>query len=200
MKITLTSLKAAGVVLAVAGMALSAPAIPTSISGDISMSGTVTIDGTGFNTATKFTAFQNVFVGGPAALSGDYAGTSGAAVTMTPYTWSPPTASTPISPLWSFTSAGKTYSFDLSVLHMDFSSPTGLLLSGLGTAHITGSGVEKLDTTGRWNLSAQTLGTATFTYSSSTSVSAGVPDGGSTVAMMGAALLGLGLLRRYLAV
>ena len=186
------------IILAITGLALGAQAIPTPISGSLSLSGTITMDGTSFLTATKFTAFENVFVGGPSSLSGDYIGTSGATVTVTPFTWSPPTTSTPISPLWTFVSGGNTYSFDLSVLHADYASPTGLLLSGLGTAHITGPGLEKLDTTGHWDFSAQTLGLSTFTYSSTTTVPTGVPDGGSTVAMLGAGLLGMGLMRRKL--
>lgn len=196
MKTNLTPPKITSIILAITGFALSSQAIPTSISGNLSFSGTSTIDSTSFVTATKFTLFQEVFVGAPAALSGDYVGTSGAEVTVTPFTWSPTTASTPINPLWTFVSGGNTYSFDLSVLHQDYASATGLLLSGLGTAHITGPGVDKLDTTGRWDFSAQTLGVSSFTFSSTTMTPApSVPDGGSTAVMMGASLLGLGLIR-----
>ena len=155
------------------------------------------MDTTSFVTATRFTLFQDVSVGAPSALSGDYVGTSGATVTLVPFIWDPPTASTPLNPLWSFVSGGNTYSFDLSVLHEDFASPTGLLLSGLGTAHITGPGVEKLDTSGHWNFSAQTLGLATFTFSSTTTVPPpAVPDGGASVVLLGGSLLGLGLMGR----
>jgi len=197
MKTTLIPPKTAVTILAISGFALSLQAIPIPISGAISFSGTSSIDSTSFVTATRFTAFENVLVGAPSSLSGDYIGTSGAAVTMTPFTWSPPTASTPINPLWTFISGGNTYSFDLSVLHEDFASPVGLLLSGLGTAHVSGPGMELLDTTGNWSFSAQTSGLATFTFSSTTAVpTSGVPDGGTTSAMLGAALLGLGLISR----
>jgi hypothetical protein len=152
------------------------------------------IDTTSFVTATKFTSFQNVVVGAPSLLSGDYAGTSGASVTMTPFIWAPPTASTPIKPLWTFVSGGNTYSFDLSVLHEDSASPTGLLLSGLGTAHISGPGLAKLDTTGDWNFSAGISGLATFTFLSTNTVAANLPDNGSAFAMLGVALFGLGLM------
>jgi len=184
-------------ILATVGFALISQALPIPIAGSISFSGTSTIDSTSFVTATKFTSFQDVSVGAESALSGDYVGTSGAVVTVTPFIWNPPTASTPLNPLWTFVSGGKTYAFDLSVLHVDYVSPTGLLLSGLGTAHITGPGVDKLDTSGHWNFSAQTLDLATFTFSSTTTVPPpGVPEGGPTVAMLGGALLGLGLIRR----
>ena len=185
------------VILAISGFALSAQAVPIPVSGNISLSGTVTMDGTSFVSSTKFTAFQNVTVGAPSALSGSYVGTSGSAVTVTPFTWSPPTASTPINPLWSFVYNGDIYSFNLSVLHEDYASPTGLLLSGLGTAFITGPGVNYLATAGIWDFSAQTEGQSTFTFSSTTVVPASsVPDGGSTAAMMGASLIGLGILGR----
>ncbi len=196
LKITLLSPKTACIILAITGFTLSLQAIPTPISGSISFSGTSTIDGPSFVTATRFTLFQDVVVGSPSALSGDYFGTSGAAVTLMPFIWNPPTASTPLNPLWTFTSGGNTYSFDLDVLHQDFASNNSLFLSGLGTAQITGPGLDKLDTAGRWAFSAQSLDLATFTFSATTTAPvSGVPDGGTTVAMLGGTLLGLGLLR-----
>ena len=185
------------VILALIGFTLSAQAVPTLIVGALSISGTATMDGTSFVSATKFTLFQDVVVGAASSLSGAYVGTQGAAVTLTPFTWAPPTASTPINPLWSFISGGDTYSFDLSTLHVDFTSNTGILMSGLGTAIITGPGTSFLNTTGEWDFSAQTEGLSTFTFSSTTTVPApAVPDGGSTVSMLGAALCGLGWIGR----
>jgi hypothetical protein len=178
MKRKLTYIKAAGMILAIWGLASGAQAIPTPISGAISFSGSSTIDGDNFVTATTFLDFAEVTVGSSLTLSGDYVGTSGATVDLTPFTWSPSTASTPIDPLWSFTYGDNTYSFSLSVLHSDYVSPTSLLLSGEGTAHIVGPGVEKLDTSGIWNFSAQTLGESTFTFSSTTTVPVSVADGG----------------------
>lgn len=197
MKTSLTSPKSLCLILAISGFALQSQAVPTSITGNVSFSGTTTMDGSSFVNSTAFTSFTGVTVGSPSAQSGDYIGTSGAAVTMTPFTWSPPTTSTPINPLWTFVSGGDTYSFDLSVLHVDYTSPTGLLLSGLGTAYITGPGMDKLATTGIWDFSAQTEGQSSFTFSSTTTIpAASVPDGGSTAAMMGASLVGLTLVRR----
>ena len=185
------------VILAISGFALSAQAVPIPISGNISLSGTITMNGPSFVTATAFTGFQDVTVGGPSAVSGAYTGTSGSAVTVTPFTWSPPTASTPINPLWSFIYNGDTYSFDLTVLHEDYASPSGLLLSGQGTALITGPGTQYLPTSGTWNFSSQSQGLTSFTYSSTTIVPAqSTPDGGGTVAMLGASMIGLVLLGR----
>jgi hypothetical protein len=196
MKKNLSPPKIASLILAVSGFALSAEAVPIAISGNLSFAGTTTIDSSSFVTATKFLSFQNVVVGAPSSLSGDYVGTSGAAVTVTPFTWSPPTTSTPLDPLWSFISGGDTYSFDLSVLHLDYASPTGLLLSGIGTALITGPGLEDLATTGTWDFSSQTLGLTSFTFSSTTLVPSSVSDSGSTLIMLGASLLGFGLINR----
>jgi hypothetical protein len=197
MKTNILSLKTICLVLTITGLALSLRATPIPITGNISFSGTSTINGTSFVTATAFTLFQGVTVGSPSALSGSYVGTSGAAVTMTPFTWSPPSASTPLNPLWTFVSGGDTYSLNLSVLNVDHVSPTGLLLSGMGTVMITGPGLNYLNTTGAWNLSAQTLGVSTFTFSSTTTVpAAAVPDGGTTAAMLGGSLLGLALINR----
>ncbi len=196
MKIPIISAKTTGTILTIASIALNIQAVPIPVTGSISFSGTTTINGTSFVTATEFTSFQDVTVGAPSALSGNYVGTSGAAVTMTPFIWSPPTASTPVNPLWTFVSGGDTYSFDLSVLHVDYASTTGLLLSGSGTAIITGPGLDFLNTTGTWNLSAQTLDLATFTFSSTTSVPNAVPDGGTTATLLGASVLGLAFIGR----
>ena len=173
-------------------------AIPTSINGNMSFSGSATTDNSSLLSATKFLSFQELSVGSPSTVSGDYAGTSGATVTMTPFTWNPAGASTPINPLWSFISSGITYSFNLTSLHMDFVSSTALVLSGIGTAFITGPGTDKLPTTGLWNFTGQTLGVSSFTFSSSADVAAkqNLPDGGTTVALLGCGMLGLSLLRR----
>ena len=173
-------------------------AVPTPIAGTLSFSGSATTDTGNFLTATRFVRFDDVSVGVPSSLFGDYIGTSGAAVTVAPFIWNPPGASTPINPLWTFMSGGNTYSFNLSMLHVDFTSPTGLLLSGLGTAYITGPGLDKIPTTGLWNLSAQTLGVSTFTFSSTTQVPTNVADGGSTLMLLGVALCAFGFIQRKL--
>jgi hypothetical protein len=196
MKTNIISVKTTCLLLTFTSFALSLQAVPIPITGSISFAGTTTINGTSFVSATEFTSFQNVTVGAPSALSGSYVGTSGAAVTMTPFIWSPPTASTPVNPLWTFVFGGDTYSFNLGVLHADYASPTGLLLSGIGTAFITGPGLDFLATTGTWNLSSQTLGESSFTFSSTTTVPHSVPDGGTTATLLGGSLIGLAFIGR----
>lgn len=182
--------------LATSGLALSLHAVPTPIDGTISFAGSATIDATDFVTATQFTAFNAVTVGDPSGQTGDYIGTSGAPVTMSTFVWDPPTTSTPVLPLWTFMSGGNTYTFDMHILDVDAEAPDSILLSGFGTAFITGPGFDKLPTQGVWNFSAQTQGQATFTFSSTTSVPHSVPDGGATWAMLSSVLFGFGLLRR----
>jgi hypothetical protein len=177
-------------------------AVPTSIAGVISFSGSASTDNSNLSVATKFLTFGTVTVGEAAGLSGDYAGTAGAVVTFTPFTFDPVGASLPVAPLWTFMSGGNTYSFTLESLNVDFVSPRFLNLSGLGTASITGPGVEKLDTAGLWSLSGQTFGEASFTFSSSTEVpppATNVPDGGTTAMLLGFSVLGFGILRRKVA-
>lgn len=174
-------------------------AVPTSINGTISFSGSSSADDSNLADAVKFLTFGTVTVGQEDTLSGDYAGTAGAAVVFTLFTWDPVGASIPINPLWTFASGGNTYAFLLNSLSVDFVSSTALVLSGFGTASITGPGVEKLETTGLWNLSGQTLGATSFTFSSSTEVpppgSNNVPDGGTTVLLLGFSVLGFRFLK-----
>ncbi len=185
------------IILAISGFALDAQATSIPITGNILISGTITMNGPNFVTATAFTGFQDVTVGGPSAVSGDYIGTSGSAVTVTPFTFAPTTASTPVDPLWSFTYNGDTYSFDLAVLVENYAAPNGILLSGTGTAYITGPGTDYQPTSGTWDFSSQSEDLSSFTYSSTTIVPAqSVPDGGSTLALMGASMIGLVVIRR----
>lgn len=81
------------------GLPGSVLAIPSSIEGTVSFSGSATTDTNNLRTSTKFISFQEVTVGSPATTAGDYDGTSGAVVTMTPFTWDPVGASIPINPL-----------------------------------------------------------------------------------------------------
>ena len=167
-----------------------AQAVP--IVGGISLAGGYTTNTGNVNTATAFTGFPMVFV---ISVSGSYSGVgtgmSSPSVTMNPFTFNP--FSGAITPLWTFMSAGNTYSFDLTALTSR--QQTGndtLTLFGTGTLHITGF----TDTPGNWNFTANQAGD-TFSFSSSNSA-AGVPDSGSAVALLGIALAGIEGVRRAL--
>ena len=161
-----------------------ASAIP--IVGEISFAGSYTINNSNLALATSFNSFTGVTVS--AAPTGDYAGLAGASVTQTAFTFDPfPVGG--VVPLWTIPSQPGT-SFDLLALTVAFESPTALLLTGTGIAHKAG----KDNTPGTWILSANTLG-STFSFSSTNS---SVPDGGTTVALLGMALVGVEGLRRKL--
>jgi len=184
----------------------SGNSVPTSINGIISFSGSATVNGTNLEDATSFLSFGPVTVGSSATVTGDYTGTAAASANFTPFTWDPVGASLPVQPLWSFASEGNTYAFNLGSLKVDYVSPTALVLSGFGTASVTGPGLEKTDTAGLWILSGQTLGSSSFTFSATTMVpppttgGQSVPDGGTTALLLGLGVCGVGWLRRKTAV
>ena len=87
----------------------------------------------------------------------------------------------PYVPLWSFTFGGLTYSFDLLTATVDSRSDTGIVLSGTGTAHITGFD----DTPSIWSFSANQTGV--YSFSSTNAVP--TPDGASTLLLLGGGLV-----------
>ena len=176
---------AAPLVLGICGT-LSQQASATMIVGEISFSGSYTTDSSNLTLATKFTSFTGVTVSAGPTL--DYAGLAGASVTQNPFTFDPFPAGG-VVPLWSI-SGGSGASFDLLGLTIDFESPIAIILSGSGTAHLTG----KDATPGTWTMSANTLGT-TFSFSSTNASSPAVPEPGTALA--GAMMVGLcGATRR----
>jgi hypothetical protein len=125
-----------------------------------------------------------------------YAGVpAGITTTMTNFsftgnnTLSPMLVGGPISPQWSFTFGGVTYSFDLEVLTSAFSTPGSIAEAGVGTAHI---GTETSNAT--WSLD----GTGTHFNFSATIHTTATPDGGSAVALLGIALAGIEGVRRVI--
>ena len=162
------------------------------ITGEISLDGSYTVNVANFNAgfATKFTSFSGVAVS--AAPTGAYAGTAGSAVTHSGFKFDPFVG--PIIPLWTFTSGGLTYSFDLVSMGIDFRNKKSIVMSGSGLAHITGFD----DTVGNWLLSANTAGT-TFSFSSTNASEEAVPEAGATLPLLGLAVMGLGLFRKKFA-
>jgi hypothetical protein len=111
----------------------------------------------------------------------------------------------PISQLWSFTSGGLLYSFDLAQINSATVSNKGqsqfLDIEGTGLVDITGAGSPYTATPATWSFtvtdsSGGTSGSFIFGFSDSNT---SIPDGGMTVMMLGAALTGLGLIKRKLA-
>lgn len=159
------------------------------INGAVTFAGGAVFDTTSLATATRVNTFSDVAV---TSRDGDFTSTVnvGDTVTMaTPYIFMPSTA-TPS--LWSV--GGFTYDLDSSTVVLqdaDF-----LIISGTGT--ISGNGFDP--TTGTWSFTAQSPdANGVFSFSAATGGQGGVPDGGTTVALLGIALAGVELVRRKLA-
>ena len=175
MKKSLLNLAAA---LALA-FSLTNVALADGIVGELAFTGSYTVDNPNLVTASAFTSFTGVAVTG---ATGDYASAVGAAVTMTTFSWD----SFPVGgvvPQWALTLTPTT-SFDLLNISIDFNTPTALVLSGNGMAHMAG----KSDTNGVWNLTANTFG-STFSFSAGSAV----PDSGTTAVLLGLSLVSLSL-------
>ncbi|MEO7297670.1 MAG: hypothetical protein ABI042_03725 [Verrucomicrobiota bacterium] len=188
-------------VIALVGLTASVQAIP--ITGTIQLGGTVQFNTTSLQSATIATFPVNDIQ--VSSGSGSYTGTAGAApVTFNTFNFSSTGLNT-VSPLWSFVWTGKTYQFNLesitTVSRQSF--PNGsdqLFVGGFGKVSITG-----FDTTAaNWSFnvtdsSGGNGGIFLFAFNdSNTAIPASVPDGGTTVMLIGAALSGLGLIRKKL--
>jgi hypothetical protein len=188
-------IKNLGLALAAASMvSLSANAIP--ISGTIDMSGSAALDNVLLGSADGVTAFGPSSVGG--IPTGAFAGTFGSLVTWTAFSWDP--ASTPVTPLWTFVSGARTYSFDLTSVVVDSQSNTFLNLLGTGILKISGAGPTYDDTVGSWSftISNPTGGAhANFAFTFANSQTAVAPDAGGTLILLGGAIMGLmGIARK----
>ena len=185
------TLKTLAVLTAVTLMCYTATAVP--ITGGISLGGGYTTDTGNINTANAFTAFNNVIV---TSVSGSYApvttGVPGPAVTQNPFSFDP-FPGPGVTPLWTFVFSGKTYSFDLLTIQTpDQPGDNTLTIKGSGTLKITGFD----NTVGSYIFTANSLG-GTFSFSSSNGAG-GVPDGGTTIALLGLAMVGVAAVRRKL--
>lgn len=177
--------------LACAAFAPQAQAIP--ITGRIDFGGIANVNTGNPGTATAFTGFSNVSVSNFGAISptGAYAGLGGTTgVTMNPFSFNPFVA--PAGPLWTFMSGGVTYSFNLTGLSSVMQSPFGLIVSGYGSATITGGMTAYEATAGTFTISMQSGGSPNFSFSADSLV----PEGGSALALLGMALLGVEIFRR----
>ncbi len=190
------SIKALMAAFAVALLACTtAQAVP--ITGQVTMAGTATLNNTQLGSATAATAFSGVTVINPA--TGSYAATLGSAVTFNPFSWNP--SSAPVSPLWSFVSGGRTYTFNLGSLNIVSQSNSFLNIAGIGTLTISGTGPTFDPTVGAWSFSIVNPGggpSSNFQFGFVSSNNA-LPEGGSALALLGIGLVCVELIRRKLA-
>lgn len=176
---------AAGVV----GSAFTAPqaqAVP--INGSMTFSGGAVFDTASLATATRVNTFSDVVV---QSRDGDFATTvsQNESVTMVqPYIFMP---STPTPGLWSVGG----FTFDLASSTVVLQNSNFLLITGVGT--IYGNGFDP--TPGTWSFTSQSPSSNGIFSFSAGSAAQGVPDGGTTVALLGFALAGIEIIRRKLA-
>src|SRR5438105_6489108 len=165
----------------------------TAINGDIHFAGETHFDTNSLATATRvvtwFDVFHNAGFSSVASGTGDFAGISpGTQATMAqPWIFIP---STPTPGLWSV----GVFSFDLLT--------STVVTRNAGTLHTTGTGIVSgngFDPTSMdWSFTTQSAGGHTRLNFSFSANGVAVPDGGSAVMLLGAALSALGMARRFL--
>jgi hypothetical protein len=178
-------------------LGLTASTYASQIDGSIGFTGTFTQTG---GTIGKLNTAHNMTLGSLqiATTSGDLTGAGAPFSFQSAIGVNGNAPSLVTHTLWTATVGAITYSFTVSTETEIFTSPAQLNLMGVGIMH---DGNPADDTAGEWQLGFGRSG-ASFTWqgtSAATPDPTTVPDGGATVVLLGAALSGLGLIRRKLA-
>jgi len=193
--ITIPSLICAAAFCAVALTGPSASATP--INGSIAFSALgVTVDNPNLANATTFAVTAPY-------VAMDASGTYSAVAPLTPvifngFQFTGAAAVSSVTPLWTFTlgPVGNqiVYSFDATTVEASYNANIGEWdIGGQGLAMITGYAT----TDGSWTVNlSQTDASFAFDATSGASGRATVPDGGSSIAFLGSAFLGLGAFAR----
>jgi hypothetical protein len=158
------------------------------INGAITFAGGAIFDTNSLATATRVDTFRDVTV---MSRDNDFEAFTnvGDSVTMAePWIFTP---STPTPGLWSVGG----FTFDLASSTVVLQNSDFLLITGTGT--ISGNGFDA--TPGTWSFTSQTpSANGVFSFSAGSDAQ-GVPDGGTTVALLGVALAGIEIIRRKVA-
>lgn len=181
-------MKGFGVLLVVmVFLALPSRAMAIPITGNITISGGATLDGS-LATANAVTSWVSPVV---TSRTGSFAGIA----LLTPVTMTAPWVFDPGGALAALWSVGG-FTFNLASSTIAFQDATFLSISGSGT--ITGpAGFDP--TNGVFNFTTQFPDAGGVFSFSAANNAVGVPDGGSTIALLGMGLLGLSSLRRRFA-
>ena len=161
------------------------------IQGNIQFGGEVQFDTNSLATATKvvtwFDVFHNAGFSSVTSATGDFAGIApGTSAAMAqPWIFNP---STPTPGLWSVGG----FTFDLLSSTVVTQNASTLVIEGSGT--VSGNGFDP--TAMDWSFTTQSSGGRTNTTFSFSANGVAVPDGGSAVALLGLALVGVEVLRR----
>jgi hypothetical protein len=172
----------------IGALAAGSSAMAASITGTINFNAEtgITLDTPGDFTTVDLITFQ----ANPAASVGSLSSGSFAAIAPgTSVTFQNIDVGTAIPGLWSVGG----FTFDLAT-SANLSTTSGLIISGTGTI----KNAAFTDTPGTFSLtaSASTPGQTVFSFQATSSA---VPDGGATAMLLGAGLLGLGMIRRKVA-
>jgi hypothetical protein len=172
---------------------LSQHAQAVSIKGNITFTGTASLNTNSANTATTVTGWHGFGSGGLPQVAdhdGDFNGfvTDGDAVTIV-FPWAFNSGAVPN--FWSVDG----FVFNLTSSSIIAQGSGSVTVAGTGT--ISGHGFDQ--TSGTWNFTTQNP-SANSRFSFSAAGAAGVPDGGAGVALLGIALTGVEVLRRKLKV
>src|SRR5688572_20030962 len=168
-------------------LASAASMTAAQITGALTIAGGATLNGP-INTATQVSTWVDPEV---ESRSGDFMSVAiGTDVTMTqPWIFAPSTATATLWTVGGFT-------FNLSSSTVALQNTNFLIVSGVGS--ITHANFDA--TPGAWNFTTQSPDAmGVFSFSASTAANpTGVPDGGTTVALLGLSLAGLAVARRKL--
>jgi hypothetical protein len=194
-------------VLGAAIIAFTASVQAAQVTGTIQITGDVTL-----NTMSLLTATSATFPGSPDGdvVSGTLAYATvpaGTDVEFSNFTFAA-TGPQVVAPLWTFTTGGLTYTFNLAnITSITRATPVPgidtLSITGLGTVNIVGAGSPYELTNATWSFNVTDTsggGNTTFNFAFNDSNTAvpgtTVPEDGLSVILLGAALSGLALLRR----
>jgi len=166
--------------------AIAGAAFGASIQGNITFAGGAILDTDSVSTATGVVSWVDPVV---ASRDGDFAPyvTAGDDVVM-------------VAP-WTFNSVGEVlnfwnvggFSFDLTTSSIFLQAGGDLIVKGTGWT--SGNGFDA--TFGSWNFTSQNpAANGVFSFSASSAHVTSVPDGGTTAALLGAVLIGLGVIAR----
>jgi hypothetical protein len=175
-----TLLKFAGI--AALAFAVSSTASAALISGAVTFGGGATLNTGDANTATAVTAWNSAFVISKSG-SFDIPAVSGAVALVAP---------------WSFNSGAVANFWQVGGFSFDLTSSWIVAQTGNGSVTVNGvgkiNGYDYEETDGTWSFTTQNPSAGgVFSFSAS---GAAVPDGGTTAALLGAALVGMSLLAR----
>ena len=180
----------AATVAALVSFTASVQAVP--ITGSITFAGGVNLNTTSSGTATAVTAWTGPGgIGNPFVIFSTLS--AGAVAPVTPVTFAAPPwnfISGPVAAFWSV--GGYVFNLTSSSIFSQGGSPASVTVTGAGI--LTKAGFDA--TVGTWSFSSQDPSSgspANFSFSAATGA---VPDGGTTVLLLGAALSGLCLFRK----